>query len=317
MTLQVVERDGEIKADDDDVRSSWWYSVVDEVFDHPIVGANAQVPKPVDPERPAWAPFIAWQWFIKEAARRDRIRTLKDKAIPLVRGQLVASLRYLAKLFNWSFKTVRRWLDRLRRHRMIELSVVRGTQMVLDLAGSRLSDVCPERGTGITVITLCNYAKYQKPLGGKGTGRAQQGHSRGTAGAQSQTENIDTEKKKKESCSRSTRLPADWVLPQEWRQWAEINFSADASLITAEADRFRDYWIAQPGTKGRKLDWAATWRNWCRNARGHPATVVRRGATIHSLPTKPTDIEAKRRFEESLARAREELQAEEAQRCRA
>ena len=28
--------------------------------------------------------------------------------------------------------------------------------------------------------------------------------------------------------------------------------------------RFWDYWIAQPGSKGVKLDWLATWRNWCR-----------------------------------------------------
>jgi hypothetical protein len=27
---------------------------------------------------------------------------------------------------------------------------------------------------------------------------------------------------------------------------------------------FRDYWIAQPGQKGVKTDWTATWRNWVR-----------------------------------------------------
>jgi hypothetical protein len=27
---------------------------------------------------------------------------------------------------------------------------------------------------------------------------------------------------------------------------------------------FRDYWKAQPGLKGVKADWEATWRNWCR-----------------------------------------------------
>lgn len=33
-----------------------------------------------------------------------------------------------------------------------------------------------------------------------------------------------------------------------------------------EAEKFRDYWISQAGQKGVKLDWPATWRNWCRNA---------------------------------------------------
>jgi phage terminase Nu1 subunit (DNA packaging protein) len=27
---------------------------------------------------------------------------------------------------------------------------------------------------------------------------------------------------------------------------------------------FVDYWIAQPGQKGVKTDWDATWRNWMR-----------------------------------------------------
>jgi hypothetical protein len=28
---------------------------------------------------------------------------------------------------------------------------------------------------------------------------------------------------------------------------------------------FRDYWLAQPGQKGVKADWDATFRNWLRN----------------------------------------------------
>jgi len=35
-------------------------------------------------------------------------------------------------------------------------------------------------------------------------------------------------------------------------------------------DAFRDYWIAQPGSKGVKADWTATWRNWIRNTRVSP-----------------------------------------------
>lgn len=27
---------------------------------------------------------------------------------------------------------------------------------------------------------------------------------------------------------------------------------------------FRDHWIAKPGADALKLDWSATWRNWCR-----------------------------------------------------
>jgi hypothetical protein len=38
----------------------------------------------------------------------------------------------------------------------------------------------------------------------------------------------------------------------------------DPEAVAAE---FRDYWIAQPGQKGIKLDWESTWRNWVRRQR--------------------------------------------------
>lgn len=34
--------------------------------------------------------------------------------------------------------------------------------------------------------------------------------------------------------------------------------------------QFADYWKAKPGKDGCKLDWVATWRNWCRNQRPPP-----------------------------------------------
>jgi hypothetical protein len=44
------------------------------------------------------------------------------------------------------------------------------------------------------------------------------------------------------------------------------------------AEQFKDYWIAQAGQKGVKLDWDATWRNWVRNTKAvkpNPHDVVR------------------------------------------
>ena len=43
-------------------------------------------------------------------------------------------------------------------------------------------------------------------------------------------------------------------------------------------EKFKDYWIAQPGQKGVKLDWDATWRNWVRSTTApklNPADIVR------------------------------------------
>lgn len=64
---------------------------------------------------------------------------------------------------------------------------------------------------------------------------------------------------------RGTRLPEGWTPDEDgWRYAAE---ALGPNINPArELDRFRDYWRAVPGAKGRKASWPATWRNWCRNA---------------------------------------------------
>lgn len=85
--------------------------------------------------------------------------------------------------------------------------------------------------------------------------------------------------KPKRSQARGARLPGDWTLPGPWAEWVRVNFpTVTEAELTREADTFRDYWIAKPGAQACKLDWEATWRNWCRKAlssagrhRGGPA----------------------------------------------
>ena len=67
---------------------------------------------------------------------------------------------------------------------------------------------------------------------------------------------------KRTRASRGTRLPDGWQPDQALADWTRANAPAAANSL--EVDRFRDYWTAQPGAKGRKTDWAATWRNWAR-----------------------------------------------------
>lgn len=62
--------------------------------------------------------------------------------------------------------------------------------------------------------------------------------------------------------NRGTRLPNDWSPTGE-----QLAFARGLGVDGLEqGDRFRDYWIAQPGQKGVKLDWDGTWRNWIRRA---------------------------------------------------
>lgn len=75
--------------------------------------------------------------------------------------------------------------------------------------------------------------------------------------------------KKAPQTLKGTRMDLE-VLPQPW-----ILFCATARPEldpAATFEQFRDYWIAKPGSAGRKLDWAATWRNWVRQ------TTAKKGA---------------------------------------
>lgn len=67
--------------------------------------------------------------------------------------------------------------------------------------------------------------------------------------------------KKTKRTARGSRLPEPFD--------PDFQFAVDAGIQNTleEAAKFRDYWRAQPGQKGVKLDWPATWRNWCRNAK--------------------------------------------------
>ncbi|WP_198374043.1 DUF1376 domain-containing protein [Neoroseomonas rubea] len=68
---------------------------------------------------------------------------------------------------------------------------------------------------------------------------------------------------------RGTRLPDDWQPSPTDRDFA-CSLGLDADAVAA---RFRDFWRAKAGQQGVKLDWSATWRNWCRQdaeRRPHP-----------------------------------------------
>jgi hypothetical protein len=109
----------------------------------------------------------AWLDFLHLAAYRSRVHMTTDGPIPLDRGQLVASYRYLAGRWGWSVKQVRTWIDTCQKWARIRAQ--------------------RETHAG-TVYAIANYDYYQgggtaqgTPEGtGEGTEGAQQGHSKGT-----------------------------------------------------------------------------------------------------------------------------------------
>jgi uncharacterized protein YdaU (DUF1376 family) len=96
----------------------------------------------------------------------------------------------------------------------------------------------------------------------------------------------DTEEEKRATLSkreRGTRLPGDFV--------PEPGIASTLGLTRAEfaveLPLFRDYWTAKAGPGAIKMDWQATWRNWCRKVVKDRRPQARNGP---APPDKPQSI---------------------------
>jgi len=66
------------------------------------------------------------------------------------------------------------------------------------------------------------------------------------------------------AAKRGTRLPDGWQPSTELVN--QMHQECPAVDLRSEHRVFADYWAAQPGQRGIKADWDATWRNWMRKA---------------------------------------------------
>ena len=91
-----------------------------------------------------------------------------------------------------------------------------------------------------------------------------------------ETERETETETKREKKTLGKRLANDFHFPKEWEEFCQQ--TRPELNPTQTFDKFKDYWIAQAGQKGVKLDWFATWRNWVRNTNApkvNPADIVR------------------------------------------
>jgi DNA-binding transcriptional regulator YhcF (GntR family) len=96
--------------------------------------------------RGAFTPAEVMIWLIREAAFAPRVKAItvgtERRAVHLQRGQMACSIRFLATAWRWSPNRVQRFLDDLKDEGTVDT----------------------QTDTGITIITLCNYERYQKPF---------------------------------------------------------------------------------------------------------------------------------------------------------
>lgn len=91
---------------------------------------------------------------------------------------------------------------------------------------------------------------------------------------------LESKNKKKE---RGERIANDWR-PSEVDTDAAKAEGFSETEIAREAAKFRDYWTAKSGAAGVKLDWSATWRNWCRRAAEYAGKKPQQKPTGPAIP---------------------------------
>lgn len=111
-----------------------------------------------------------------------------------------------------------------------------------------------------------NFRKYQRPKKPNSTHfvpaefRTYVGLSADGSEKRKQMEEGGGNKTEPIGSEKGSRIPEDFKPDPAEAQALGLPLA----LALSEAERFRDYWIGVPGQRGRKRDWPATWRNWCR-----------------------------------------------------
>lgn len=94
---------------------------------------------------------------------------------------------------------------------------------------------------------------------------------------------------------RGIRLPDNWFLPQAWGQWALDKYPHwTPEVIREEALKFANHWRSKTGKDAAKLDWYATWQNWCMS------DICQRA---HPPPSKQTETNYARQMRERVEQA--------------
>ena len=83
---------------------------------------------------------------------------------------------------------------------------------------------------------------------------------------------------KEPTATRGTRLPADWKPNAELVAWSKTE-RPDLDLRKV-FEEFKDYWSSVAGSKGVKLNWDATWRNWVRSQKAEKQTFGQVAADV-------------------------------------
>lgn len=200
----------------------------------------------------------AFVWMIAHAAWRPTTAKAGKVRVDLDRGQLAFSVRFLAEKFGWSKSRVHRFLEALKNR---------------DTIGT-------ESGTGVCVITICNYDKYQLVPNKSGTpSEREAGQQRDSSGTKkntlntNNTINTDTDVSVRDQLENEIDIAFDgfcamarkcgWTVPRDLTKprkaalqkrlkentltgWGQILRKAGGSELIANSAWFSIDWLLKP-----------------------------------------------------------------------
>jgi hypothetical protein len=197
------------------------------------------------------AEAMAFAYLVLRASWRPVRVRYKGKALNLNRGQLAMSVRDLAEAMDRDKGWVERLLKRLKSETMVETVTE----------------------TGVMVITICNYEKYQAANDGSETPHETPGetHARQTRDTEQRREEGKKEEgeanaspRAKRAGGQGTRLPDDWQ-PSRFSDGTvarEVIDRRGVEWARRVNESFRNHWRSANGPTARKRDWQAAWANW-------------------------------------------------------
>lgn len=104
------------------------------------------------------------------------------------------------------------------------------------------------------------------------------------------------------AAKRGARLSPDFELPKSWGKWAMARYPHWTDAVVRDLGAgFGNHWKAKTGKDATKLDWFATWQNWCMS------DIAQRQYPVPKQATKPADEAAHRQAR--LAEARTLIEA--------
>jgi hypothetical protein len=177
----------------------------------------------------------AWQWLIENAAWRPASARIKGVRVPIERGQLCFAQRFLAEKWQWSKSRVDRFLKRLVAENMISICSKIGAT-----AGH-------PAGQGQSIITLCNYDKYQSPKDAeRGNVEPEIGATAGQQRGKEEEEEEGEEERKGEDVARYAFFGRTIrLVPRDLEMWKDV-YHAIPDLAALDA------WFQEQDGKKRK-----------------------------------------------------------------